>query len=309
MNIVGAGLTGLLAAVAFPGSTVFEIHDRRAQHAALLRFRSKSVADMTGIEFRRVQVRKGIYSRGAFVAPNIRIANHYATKAVGLIGDRSIWNTESVERFIAPDDLYDQLVDAVGKRIKWNEQFPFKKSSGPVISTAPLDITLDIVGELPLLGTMNFHCSPIRVLRTKIDIDGEAFQTIYFPDPELSLYRASISGRILIAEFAAGHPSPESEETAIDIMTDAFGIDEITTSIFTSVNQQYGKIAPIDDQARKHAIGMLTERHAIFSLGRFATWRNILLDDVVHDIAVIKRLMKLDTYSRRKMSAYAPPRP
>jgi hypothetical protein len=27
-------------------------------------------------------------------------------------------------------------------------------------------------------------------------------------------------------------------------------------------------------------------------IGRFATWRNILLDDVVDDIAVIKRLMR-----------------
>ena len=66
-----------------------------------------------------------------------------------------------------------------------------------------------------------------------------------------------------------------------------------------TVNQKYGKIAPIDEGKRKALIGHLSTEHNIYSLGRFATWRNLLLDDVVQDIAVIKRLMNSDGYARR----------
>jgi hypothetical protein len=36
---------------------------------------------------------------------------------------------------------------------------------------------------------------------------------------------------------------------------------------------------------------MLTEEHNIYSLGRFATWRQLLLDDLVKDIGVIEKLI------------------
>jgi len=39
----------------------------------------------------------------------------------------------------------------------------------------------------------------------------------------------------------------------------------------------------------------------VYSLGRYATWRNILLDDVYHDINVIKQLMDSDGYYTGKM--------
>ncbi len=68
---------------------------------------------------------------------------------------------------------------------------------------------------------------------------------------------------------------------------------------FSSVEQEYGKIAPVDDLPRKALLARLTDRHNIFSLGRFATWRNILLDDVAHDATVVKRLMALGSYERK----------
>ena len=40
----------------------------------------------------------------------------------------------------------------------------------------------------------------------------------------------------------------------------------------------------------------MTVDHGVYSLGRFATWRNILLDDVVKDIDVIKSMMGQDKY-------------
>ena len=58
---------------------------------------------------------------------------------------------------------------------------------------------------------------------------------------------------------------------------------------------------PIDDKIRKDFIYTLTEKYNIFSVGRFATWRQLLLDDVVNDISVIERLIASNSnYNFRK---------
>jgi hypothetical protein len=40
----------------------------------------------------------------------------------------------------------------------------------------------------------------------------------------------------------------------------------------------------------------MTTRFGIYSLGRFATWRNILLDDVLNDIFRIREMMNGTDY-------------
>ena len=58
---------------------------------------------------------------------------------------------------------------------------------------------------------------------------------------------------------------------------------------------------PIDDKTRKDFIYTLTEKYNIYSVGRFATWRQLLLDDVVNDISVIERLITSNSnYNFRK---------
>ena len=60
MDIVGTGLSGLIAAHIWPNANVFELSPSPIeQHKALLRFRSDVVSQVTGIEFKRVKVRKG----------------------------------------------------------------------------------------------------------------------------------------------------------------------------------------------------------------------------------------------------------
>ena len=59
------------------------------------------------------------------------------------------------------------------------------------------------------------------------------------------------------------------------------------------------KITPIDEDTRRWVIETLSQKEEIYSLGRFATWRNILLDDVLKDLQVIKKLMNADLYSRK----------
>lgn len=286
--IAGAGLAGLVAAHAWPQAAVLEASPQpAAAHRALLRFRTDGVSRLTGIEFRKVRVHKGIWSDGGFVGPNIRAANLYAQKVLrgSMRGDRSIWRLEPVERFIAPDTLYEQLVEAVGSRISWATPVDFEGLRTTCVSTAPLPVTLKALGiehDLP------FRRSGILVRRWTLP-ESDVFQTIYYPDEGTAMYRASITGGTLIAEFVDADTSAERD---LALLERSFGIDLSAAQALPVVEQKYGKIEPVEEGARKQLLFRLTHNHGIFSLGRFATWRNILLDDVVDDIAVIKRLAR-----------------
>jgi hypothetical protein len=292
-TIIGAGLAGLIAAHAWPRATIVEASPQpTVNHRALLRFRTDAVARLTGIEFRQVRVHKGIVLEGEFVGPSIRAANLYARKVLGHAkGDRSIWNLAPVDRYIAPDTLYEQLVESAADRIVWNTKATFQSNDAQhkVVSTAPLPVTLRAVGIEP---GAEFCRAGIRVMRWRVP-GVELFQTIYFPGDETPVYRASFTGDTLIAELVEGQDIDE-----VDVLIDlgaAFGLHVMEADPLGEVKQTYGKIQPISDAARKELLFRLTHEHGIYSLGRFATWRNILLDDVVDDISVIKRLSHADS--------------
>lgn len=295
--IVGAGLAGLIAAHVFPKEPVVEARPEPTElHKALLRFRSPVVGELTGIEFAPVTVRKGIWMDGEWHEPNIRVANLYSQKVIGKLSDRSIWNLDSETRWIAPENLYERLVDSVGSRISWGEKAHFLNSDSPVISTAPMPVVLREIGIQAEPG--EFKRAPIDVRRFRIP-GAAVYQTVYFPTREHTLYRASITGDLLICEFTERDGDIPGWQS--DVVS-AFGLRESDVHQYEElerVSQEHGKIAPINESYRRSLIHALTEDFNIFSLGRFATWRNILLDDVVHDAAVIKRLINASQYERR----------
>lgn len=295
MIIIGAGLAGLIAAHAFPRGKIYEISPGPAgMHKALLRFRSPVVGELTGIGFRPVTVRKGIMFGGKWHSPNIRLANLYSAKVIGRLIDRSVWDLDSVTRYIAPTDFYDRLIESVGDRIVWGIDHPMVcDTEEPIISTAPMPVTLEKMG---IMIGMDFNRAPITVERFEVQ-NCEVFQTVYFPSQYHSMYRASITGDLLICEFI-GEPSGDWKNE----LQFAFGMVQDRVPVGT-IKQSFGKISPINEQTRRSAIIKLTLNHNIFSLGRFATWRNILLDDVVHDIAVIKRLANASHYERKLEAA------
>lgn len=285
--IIGAGFAGLIAAHIFPDMSVKEAGPEPSEgHKALLRFRSDIVSQVTHIPFRRVTVRKGIWVDDVFQPCDIRVANAYSTKVIGKVVDRSIWNLEPAERFIAPENFYERLIDQVGARIFWNSPHKFTDSF-PVVSTAPMNIVLSAAG---IKNDLEFKRSEITVKRYRVP-NCDTFQTIYYPTPNHNMYRASITGNMMIAEFI-GEPYGDWGED----LERSFWIDDAET--IEQVRQQYGKIAPVDERKRRVLTSILTREHNIWSLGRFATWRNILLDDVVDDAYKIKRLMDSSEYER-----------
>lgn len=312
--IVGAGLTGLIAAHAWPRAQIIDQSPEPApggNHRALLRFRSDAVSTLTGVPFRKVQVRKGIWHGDGFVSPDIRIANIYAQKVLSgnLAGERSIWSLEPVERYIAPDNFYELLLANVGDRISWNTSLTWEvrvidkkpeRSDVPVISTMPLPNLIDTL-QMPLHARAmeDSLSAPINVHRYKL-ADVDVYQTVYFPDLRHGCYRASITGDTLIVECMSELPWRDRN---LDDVLNAFGLDAASISRAEAVSQQrYGKIAPMtDDNLRKELIFQITEQANIYSLGRFAVWKNILLDDVVKDINAIKAQIAMRSgYDRRR---------
>lgn len=300
--ILGAGLTGLIAAHAWPNADIIErSNDFATPHKALLRFRSDAVARLTGVEFRKVRVHKGIYFEGGLVKPDIQIANLYSQKVLRgrAVSDRSIWNIDPVDRYVAPDTFHEQLIEAASKRLFGGvDAANLDLGSESVVSTLPLDV---MAKRFALATNTEFHRAGIRVSRWRVR-GADVFQTIYFPHPETGLYRASITGDTLICESMMDYEGEPDDELQLFEILEAFGLKGSVDPIDT-VEQRYGKIAPVDEQTRRGTLFDLTHLHKVYSLGRFATWRNILLDDVVQDIEVIKRLMKSGSaYDHRRAS-------
>ena len=77
----------------------------------------------------------------------------------------------------------------------------------------------------------------------------------------------------------------------MDALFDDFGFRVKKLTNILTTKQKYGKIRPIDENVRQNFIYTLTEKYNIYSVGRFATWRQLLLDDVVKDIQLVEEFI------------------
>lgn len=298
--IIGSGFAGLLAACKFKRARVIEAAAAPVErHQAVLRFRSDSAAKLTGIPFEKVCVRKAVFSEGKLHHQcNIRMANQYALKTGGsLSGERSIWNLEPGTRWIAPKDFYWQLIRRLDeeKRITFGCEFdPADQLNNKVLSTISLAQLLPAIGLEAI--DLRLSSKEIQVTRCKLDGVRNVYQTIYFPDPRSSVYRASITDDTLIVEWQQRDGATTLGHGELVGIQDAFGVSDraVSRDDFT---QRDGKIIELPATERRKILHELTVKRNIFSVGRFATWRNIMLDDVVKDLDVIERLSSLDGYS------------
>lgn len=294
--IVGAGLAGLTAGYAFPGAPIREAAPRaHTPHRAVLRFRTDALSRLTGIPFRPVRVHKGIWANGGYRAPDISIANRYAIKCLGAaVGDRSIWRIDPVDRWVAPEDLLERMLDHLSGRVAFESPFDFarwvevRRSASDrrsIISTAPLNVALSgaLGVELPLAR------AAIWTRRYRVH-GADAHQTVYFPEPHLATYRASLTGDLLIIEQRA-NLSPADAAHEAEVVLRAMALEGQSVDPVDSGEQRYGKIMPLPQDERRAWLARLTMEAGVLSLGRFATWRNVLLDDVVQDCDVIRRML------------------
>jgi hypothetical protein len=175
-----------------------------------------------------------------------------------------------------------------------------ENKSKPVISTVPMLVTAKWLADQPVLDIPEFKSAEIKVQRFRVK-DANVFQTIYYPYEGYDVYRASMTKDMLIVESMTKiNLTPKAE---LKFVLDSFGLNQEDVEPIESTSQRFGKIAPIDDEWRKNFIFNLTNQHNIYSVGRFATWRNILLDDVLNDLFVVKKLMNSGVYERSKFNS------
>lgn len=313
--IAGAGMAGLLTA------HMLRRHDplvMEAQptlpnnHAALLRFRTEAVSAATNIPFRRVRVTKGLYTAkdGVRNVVTLRDANQYALKVTSELMARSILDLSPSERFIAPPDFIAQL--ARGLNIQYNSPLtPERLGLGPdglggdpdIISTIPMPLLMKMVAwpERP-----DFKWRPIWSQTLTLQTPStDLYQTLYYPEEEFDFYRASFTGSQLILEYTR-EPSLDFPEEDLGEVARHFGIDleRCTYEIGEPSRQEYGKLVPLPDEVRKSFIIAMTDMYRVYSVGRFATWRQILLDDVVRDVQMVDQMLtQRSTYTRRLQGA------
>jgi hypothetical protein len=310
MIILGAGMAGCLAGIMNPKAIILEgAESPPDNHNAVLRFRTDNVGKVAGIAFNKVRVNKSIYCDDKFYSvANPQLANLYSRKVTGKILPRSIWNLDPVERFVAPPDFHMMMLDMLHNRIKYGQEIfninpvnmtskagvTYDRFKQPVISTIPMPLMVDMSpldsGFVDSSGFVFYSIYTERWHVTSCDVH----QTIYFPGKETSLYRATLTGGDLILEGSY------QSELMIDYACEAFGIDLGDCKLVKSGEQKYGKIAPVNDVARKMFMFDLSQKLGIYSLGRFACWRNVLLDDVYEDVFKIRNMINKSPYDLRK---------
>lgn len=299
ITIVGAGMAGLLAANMLSRYSPRIIERQPSlpnNHSAVLRFGSDKVAEVLGIPFKKVSMIKGTLP---WLNP-VADALAYASKCSGVArSDRSIPTTiERAERWIAPPDLIPRMVVQENLNIDFDRQFPFKDERKITISTVPMPALMKMLGYNE---TPEFRYVEGANIRAKL-FHCDAYASLYVPAPNQLFNRISVTGDEMIIEFAfSNHTSSDRDAFYGALMDDRSMLVEIadsaaqllglkTTGAATVHKQQYAKIQPIDNDARKKFLAWATDTHDIFSLGRFATWRpGLLLDDLVHDIRLIER--------------------
>jgi hypothetical protein len=302
MIIIGAGLSGLLAGQYFRSHNP-RIYERQKtlpnNHKALLRFRSSVVSDLTGIRFKKVRVQKMINYKGSHLTEsNLFLNNLYSFKCTRTYRDRSVMSLAPAERYIAPEDFITRV--AMGLKINYGveagEYIESLKSDGTIIiSTIPVMELAKILGyEL----NRNLVSRPIWTITGYLFCDADIYQTVYYPNPDLPLYRLSITGNKVIAEFITDPDLTAFGYTELcHFLKEDFGID----NGFTHIEDHYqlnGKLVAAEDNSVKDFMGWATANHNIYSLGRWGTHRQLLMDDVVQDLKVIDNMIATNKYGR-----------
>jgi hypothetical protein len=342
VRVYGAGMAGLLVA-AMLRRLQPRVYEAQAtlpdNHGALLRFRTSGVEQATGLPFRKVRVLKAVKSGGRLrPIATIRDANLYSHKVTGAVQPRSVLNLDACDRYIAPEDFISAMARDVVLKMETpltREVLEQNKAEGiTTISTIPMPRLMQMVGwDNPGFQWRPIWSVIVHVQEPALDV----YQTIYYPEPDVPYYRASITGDKVIIEYLldpatlkphinrstaprntvggvredlgmAPTITPVAYHQHVHDVLDDFGVtDQSKFTVTAPKRQEYGKLVPLERDVRQTFILAMTDQYNCYSVGRFATWRQILLDDVVNDVRVVEAMVtQRNAYVRRLHAAGRP---
>lgn len=310
-KILGAGMSGLLASAMLQGEVdaVYEKADRLPNnHHAVLRFRSRAVADALNIPFREVKAVKSVLSMGNPIADALA----YSLKTNGTATSRSILSArgEPMTRYIAPPDLVSRMANKSPSDIFQYgvDALEMIEPSSRYISTLPMTKHIEFFGWPDHLGPKpEFRSRPGAMIKADLGAAVDAYCSLYVPDPSIFVSRISLTGSELCIEcygagafdfFSGDNELPVHEAMKMDITDlclDHLGLGSLLSARELPAVEikvmPYAKILPIPEEQRKRYVMWLSDNFKFHSLGRFATWRpSLLMDDVVNDVRVIHRI-------------------
>jgi len=298
VRIIGAGMAGLLAGSMFRGQA--QIYESAPSlpnnHHALLRFRSDGISNHLNIPFQAVDVVKIVRPFRNRVAEAIS----YSMKSSGVAALRSSMSAEGKvdRRFIAPSDFIAQLelhqMNPIkyGVKIEGRSWFDEAKEKGePVVSTMPMPALMS------LLEYDNRSCFGYRhgwVIQAKMKMESKACATIYYPETDSPVIRATLTNSLLQIELIEKYLDQDQRWTIDQVMefvTHDFGLEKVEYEAELKA-QKYAKITPIPERERRKFMMWATDNFGVYSLGRFATWKpGLLLDDVFWDVIKIQQMI------------------
>jgi hypothetical protein len=283
INILGAGMSGLLAANMLRRHDITIIEKQKElpnNHHAVLRFRTPDIGNILGITFKKVNMIKTYVPYMNTVADSLS----YSRKVTGMyLSDRSIIaGTTIAERYIAPPNLIQQMAKDINIDYDRHIIFSESKLAYPLISTIPMPTLMRLLKYPELIG---FKSVPGVVFTGRV-VDCDAYVSVLFPGTG-PYSRATITGNQLIIEFPNMEEVPETYHLA-DVYQH-LGLYNAVIFDGESKKQEYFKILAINDAERKKFQRWATVNYNIYSLGRYATWRpKLLLDDLIDDVRKIE---------------------
>lgn len=318
--IIGGGVAGQLAKKFFESKYDTRIAGvGQKSNTALFRSKSAEIPLMLGARAKEISVDKYIHSSG-FIKQTVtpKDANRYSMKVCGKICKRSICDVgeDTVKRYVFDVPNTVDVSKSVESISRAGSVFEVEFSDGSImraekiISTIPMPQIVNIVNKYSehVKDDMEFKYSEITVARFKLgcEVTGDWQQTIYFPDDDCHVYRATLNNDGILAEYIDG-TSDEIVKQEILIVAAAFGI-KTSNIIGREIHfMKHGKIiGGKENKQRLKIMSELTEKFNIYSLGRYATWNeSVKTEDLIHDLKKIDTMMSMSDdekkYNLRKV--------
>lgn len=325
--VIGAGFAGTIIGNMFSQQgkdvSVIDIGKGDNNHFAIMRFRDPQVGRPLGVNLRDVLVEKAVYwNHQIHYHADIRMKNSYSLKTYGSLGYRSLGELGVVKRYLIDGKfsryrhtMWDCSPTEFGETngMHWcsfdaNQSY---RNTDPSIvervccyykycvSTIPLPKLAELLPDISFPGK-EFRATPIYVTRIKLNdnVHSKVNQTIYFPEDSFSAYRVSLEENTLIIESVEPevHTVTPSDADELTEILGAFGLSKcqigqhLMAGPFT---QRLGKLSDVDDNVRRKVIYNITDKHSIFSLGRFAIWKPIRADQLIEDAEKVLRMINM----------------
>lgn len=302
--IIGGGVSGQLAKRFFGSKYKTAIVGKgNRSNTALFRSKSADIPLMLGANAKEIFVSKFI-SSGGFVRQNItpRDMNRYSLKVCGKICRRSICEVDAAQhkRFVfdVPHGVdFESAVSDIkteGRKTHLLCDDGTTLIASKVISTIPMPDILEIVDVECVEPEFEFSEITVAKFSLGCQVSGDWQQTVYFPDDDCHVYRATLNNDGIIAEFVDG-TSDDIVKQEIMIVAAPFGIKQNNIVGRKIHFMKHGKI--INGKANKDrmvVISHLTEKFNTYSLGRYATWNeSVKTEDLLHDLKKIDLMMSM----------------